>query len=768
MLHVFKRIKSSLFKTILISYLLMLLIGLAIGIINYNTYSGVIRNQNENYNRTILQQTQLVIDERLRSIERTAMKIEADPNVRSLLNIGKTMNGTDRYKVYQVNQLLMNSVGNDNLVDNMYIYLKNPDLIISNNSVYRTEDFYLQNYRYSAWDLDQWRYKISGKYFMEYHPEQSVTAGNENLDVISVMLSLPLGLNDGSAGTLVISINSQGIKDLLRDVNILNNGSVLLFDGSRKMILSAGNTELLSAVDNYSLFTDVNDKILRLNNTDIMVSQIRSNASKWYYISLAPEKIYMKEVDKIKNITLSVVVSAMLVGIILAFVLAKKSINPIKEIAVKLRQSMGYDNYEGNAKNELDFICIAATKVINDNSRLRNDMVRRMPEIRSNIILQILKGNILQDEDINQQLASIGVYFKYDFFIVIVLNISEFVDNSLQERNLIKFAAGNVIEYSLNDRYGTFVVDSDMDQVAVIVNLPEADSRYEEEIKTVCSEMIGFIKENFSSVTTAAIGGIYKGYENIVKSYMQALQALEYQLLKANGEVIFYRDPISYNNTYSYSIETEMQLINCIKLGNFVKVNEILDKVYKNFENSNLPLEVVRCLFFDITGTAFKVLSSLGIEFEDLMEDNLNPYERIISCKNADEMQNQLKALYKKICDMLKEREKCRNSALIGNIVHHIKNYFNDSEISLVSVADAFEINPNYLSGYFKEQTGENFLTYINNLRLNETKRLLTETSLSLCDIAKQVGYSNNNVLIRNFKKYEGMTPGDYRQRSPV
>lgn len=768
MLHVFRKIKSSLFKTILISYLLMLIIGLAIGIISYRTYSDVIRNQNENYNRTILQQTQLVIDERLHSIERTAIKIESDPNVRSLLNIGKNINGTDRYKIYQVNQLLMNSVGSDNLVDNVYIYLKNSDLIISNNSVYRTENFYLQNYRYSDWDLDQWKYKISGKYFMEYQPEQEVVSVNEKSEIITVMLSLPLGLNDGSQGTLVISVNSHAIKDLLKDVNILNDGSVLLFDANRKMILSAGNAGLLSSVNNNELFTGGNNKIIRLNDTNIMVSQVRSNASKWYYISLSPEKIYLEEVDRIKNITLSVIISAMLIGIILAFVLAKKSINPIKEIAVKLRQSIGYDNYEGNAKNELDFIYIAATKVITDNSRLRNDMVRRMPEIRSNIMLQILKGNTLQDEDINQQLASIGVSFKYDFFVVIVLNIREFVDNSLQERNLIKFAAGNVIEYSLNDKYGTFVVDSDMDQVAAIVNLPDANKRYEEEIRKVCGEMIGFIKENFSSVTTVAIGGIYKGYENIVKSYMQGLQALEYQLLKANGEVIFYRDPISYNNTYSYSIETEMQLINCIKLGNFAKVNEILDKVYKNFENSNLPLEVVRCLFFDITGTAFKVLSGLGIEFEDLMEDNLNYYEKIISSKNADEMQNQLKILYKKICDMLKEREKCRNGALIENITNHIKSYFNDPELSLVSVADTFEINPNYLSGYFKEQTGENFLTYINNLRLNETKRLLSETTLSLCDIAKQVGYSNNNVLIRNFKKYEGMTPGDYRQRNTV
>ena len=64
-------------------------------------------------------------------------------------------------------------------------------------------------------------------------------------------------------------------------------------------------------------------------------------------------------------------------------------------------------------------------------------------------------------------------------------------------------------------------------------------------------------------------------------------------------------------------------------------------------------------------------------------------------------------------------------------------------------------------------QNGFGLLEYINRCRVNRAKELLqNEPSLSIATIAKQVGFDYPNSFIRIFKKFEGMTPGEFRRKN--
>lgn len=69
------------------------------------------------------------------------------------------------------------------------------------------------------------------------------------------------------------------------------------------------------------------------------------------------------------------------------------------------------------------------------------------------------------------------------------------------------------------------------------------------------------------------------------------------------------------------------------------------------------------------------------------------------------------------------------------------------------------------MSSIFKEKTGINFSEYLNTLRIERAKELLTNIDLRIQDIALQVGYQNVNSFIRTFKRSSGLTPGEYRKR---
>ena len=85
-------------------------------------------------------------------------------------------------------------------------------------------------------------------------------------------------------------------------------------------------------------------------------------------------------------------------------------------------------------------------------------------------------------------------------------------------------------------------------------------------------------------------------------------------------------------------------------------------------------------------------------------------------------------------------------------------------DISLSDVAEHFTYNKNYLSRFFKKKTGYNLQEYINLMKISKAKDLLTRSSQSIQYIADKVGIHDEKYFMRLFKKYESMTPTEYRK----
>ena len=87
------------------------------------------------------------------------------------------------------------------------------------------------------------------------------------------------------------------------------------------------------------------------------------------------------------------------------------------------------------------------------------------------------------------------------------------------------------------------------------------------------------------------------------------------------------------------------------------------------------------------------------------------------------------------------------------------------STISLLKAADHMQMNPAYLSRYFKEKTGENFVDYCKSVKMEKAKALLRETNMKIYEIASELGYTNTQHFSVTFRESEGVTPLEYRQR---
>lgn len=89
------------------------------------------------------------------------------------------------------------------------------------------------------------------------------------------------------------------------------------------------------------------------------------------------------------------------------------------------------------------------------------------------------------------------------------------------------------------------------------------------------------------------------------------------------------------------------------------------------------------------------------------------------------------------------------------------RNYYND--INLGTVCDHLNINKSYFCSIFKNETGYTFSNFLNKLRVEKSKEFLLENDESILDIALSVGYNNHTYYSSVFKKYNGMSPQEYR-----
>ena len=118
------------------------------------------------------------------------------------------------------------------------------------------------------------------------------------------------------------------------------------------------------------------------------------------------------------------------------------------------------------------------------------------------------------------------------------------------------------------------------------------------------------------------------------------------------------------------------------------------------------------------------------------------------------------------LCIMLKcFLELCRNNDKneYNAIIQYLNEYY--TNITLEDLCRHFSRSRSYLSHMFKKTFGKSFSDYCNELKLNNAKRMLRETEISVTDIAFDCGFGDVSYFINIFKRKNGITPLQYRKK---
>ena len=112
--------------------------------------------------------------------------------------------------------------------------------------------------------------------------------------------------------------------------------------------------------------------------------------------------------------------------------------------------------------------------------------------------------------------------------------------------------------------------------------------------------------------------------------------------------------------------------------------------------------------------------------------------------------------------DLPAERE-LPESSPIYPAVAYVHNHRQEM-VTMNDMARLCHLSPSYFSRLFRREMGENFINYVNRIKVQWAKERLRSSNDSVVQIAQELGYMDSSYFISVFKKFEGTTPLAYRQ----
>lgn len=246
------------------------------------------------------------------------------------------------------------------------------------------------------------------------------------------------------------------------------------------------------------------------------------------------------------------------------------------------------------------------------------------------------------------------------------------------------------------------------------------------------------------------------------------LQACNDKLVQALGKIIYFTQK-------SWITETEIQwnptkaaldssaLTTAITSNNVSQGCSLLKAFFQEVKQTQAYDDYsLKRLCQNMIYTIFNTIEQLQVNSTQLNSSKIRLFKSIDLASSIDELEQILIELLHDIEVKLNEQGDRRNKILLQRIYSYVdQNY--DQDISLSELARQLHLNYSYLSSYFKQQTNENLTAYINRIRVEKAKKLLTDWNLSISEISRLTGFSEHNYFSKVFKKLTGQTPAEYR-----
>jgi two-component system response regulator YesN len=630
-------------------------------------------------------------------------------------------------------------------ISEIFIIIKTPMQLLSPNEMQFNTFFNNNTYHKDFWVQEMMDEVFSFKFYpADYFADLSTFAAQSN----NYLMPIAFKQSNNSNFIMVALINVNVLLESARsgfteDLFLFTKDGVLLFPKSTNQVTF--NKDLLNTDSSYS----------KQDNGYIFALEGSLNELNYYkFYSNVPVK---QQINKVLVMIQFIIICSVLVSGLIVLYIVKRFNNPVKQIVQLIK--MQENNQEYNISSDFKSIAGNIKSLIEKNNIYEKNISRKDSLLKTFSyqvkMLDIFVGNPhTMDElgNINNIYDYVVIYFKTHYK-------PTFYDHIFESEGKGTFFLKELIENYINNYFGNSITfQAGGDQIISIVNVKDNS----ENIHNYINEILNKLKAEEDYVFfTVACTEKYRDVSELKNAYNKAMKIAEHRRLSGSNQFITEESINNDPSIYYFSKEQQDQFINSVQNGMLQEstklITEILDFNYKKevtgFYMKLLCNKIVSCcntVFMELYNRIPKKIKIADIYSTFNQCATIEDYK--VSCLNFLSICINYINSYKKESDY---------------IVDYIKNYVGknyNKEIYLDLLSENLNISKSYLSSYFKEKTGINFIDYLNSYRIKKAIKLLEESSAKVKDIALKVGIPNLRTFNRSFRKYVGKSPNEYRR----
>lgn len=283
-----------------------------------------------------------------------------------------------------------------------------------------------------------------------------------------------------------------------------------------------------------------------------------------------------------------------------------------------------------------------------------------------------------------------------------------------------------------------------------------------EELEEFLKELCIHVKTQGKFTVSVGVSDIYENIDKLRWARKEVDECLEQRVFVGDSKVIF-NNAINHCNSTSDEKITIKDFINAIQNGEDI-LNEariIQSKIVESRDENMSRNTALEAIVLGVT----TYCSSCG-KIEDLFDSFIIPLESITHAKTLNDISDSFYAIAVLIDNVMTKRISSRYFQAM-EIAKKIINDNYNKDINLDSIASQVFMSKWYFSKIFKRIIGENFISYLTNIRMSKAKELLTNNpEFKNYEVSEKVGFISVRYFSELFKKNVGVTPSEYRSKS--
>ena len=247
---------------------------------------------------------------------------------------------------------------------------------------------------------------------------------------------------------------------------------------------------------------------------------------------------------------------------------------------------------------------------------------------------------------------------------------------------------------------------------------------------------------------------------DISASYKTAIDAVGYKKIIGAEDVVYIHDmePVS-TGVLRLDEKEEEDLISAIKFGGEDKIVEAVGQLAAKIDEVRVHSRQYQAYMLRILTCIMDLMQQYEISLSGLE----NFLEIISKIKDGDSFKQWMVGICNNISHGMQQKRESTSKQIIKEAKDYILSNYVNPELSLEIICRHLHLSPAYFSSLFKKETGQTYINYLTDIRLNKAVELLSTTDEKTYMIAEKVGYLEQNYFSYVFKKKFGVSPTKYR-----